>query len=68
MLRLRAAAKLTVTVATSDGKPLDGATVDLRGADHQTQETKAGTAVFTAVVPGGYQIAAWAPGLAHSTT
>ena len=68
VLRLRAAAKLTVTVATSDGKPIDGATVDLRGADHQTQETKAGTAVFAAVVPGGYQIAAWAPGLAHATT
>jgi len=68
VLRLRAAAKLTVTVATSDGKPIDGATVDLRGADHQTQETKAGTAVFAAVVPGGYQIAAWAPGLAHATS
>jgi len=69
VLRLRPAAKLTVTIATSDGKPLDGATVDLRGADHQTQETKGGgTTVFTAVVPGGYQVAAWAPGLAHATT
>ena len=68
ILKLRAGSKLTVTVTTGDGKPLDGATVELRGIDRQEQPTKAGTAIFASVVPGGYQVAAWAPGLAHATT
>jgi uncharacterized GH25 family protein len=71
-LRLRAATKVTVTVTTSDGKSVEHAgaeaTVELRGVDHQSETTKQGKAVFASVVPGGYQIAAWAPGLAHSTT
>lgn len=68
ILKLRPASKVTVTVASTDGKPLDGATVELRGVDRQELQTKAGTALFTSVVPGGYQVAAWAPGLAHATT
>lgn len=68
VMRLRAATKVTVSVTTSDGKSVDGATVELRGVDHQTETTKQGKVVFASVVPGGYQIAAWAPGLAHSTT
>ncbi len=64
ILKLRPGAKLTVSV-TASGKPVD-ATVELRGEDQQKLETKAGTAVFSPVVPGGYQLAAWAPGMART--
>ena len=67
VLHLRAAAKVTITVEGTDHKPIDGATVELRGADHQQELTKAGIATFAAV-PGGYQIAAWTETLAHTTT
>lgn len=65
VLRLRPAAKVTVRVSTPDGKPVDGATVELRGIDDQQAATKAGVAAFATVVPGGYQLAAYAPGMAH---
>ena len=65
VLRLRPASKVTVRVATPDRKPVDGATVELRGIDDQHETTKAGVAAFVAVVPGGYQVAAFAPGMAH---
>ena len=58
-MHLRPAAKVTVAVATSDGKPVDGATVELRGENTQREATKNGSAVFATVVPGGYQVAAW---------
>src|SRR5438046_2615510 len=66
VLRLRPAARLTVTVVGSDAVPISGATVELRGVDVQRAVTKAGPAVFSPVVPGGYQIAAWADGKAHA--
>jgi protocatechuate 3,4-dioxygenase beta subunit len=66
VLRLRPAARLTVTVVGSDGKSIAGATVELRGVDVQRAVTRAGAAVFAPVVPGGYQIAAWADGMAHA--
>jgi protocatechuate 3,4-dioxygenase beta subunit len=59
-LRLRAPARVMVAVTGLDGKPIDGATVELRGTDAQREVTKAGTAVFATVVPGAYQVAAWA--------
>lgn len=65
VLHLRPAAKVTVRVATADGKPVDGATVELRGTDDQRETSKKGVAIFSAVVPGGYQIAGWAEGYAH---
>jgi uncharacterized GH25 family protein len=65
VMKLRPAAKLTVTV-TAGGKPVDGATVELRGIDEQRETAKAGTAVIRPVAPGGYQIAAWAPGMAKT--
>jgi RNA polymerase sigma-70 factor (ECF subfamily) len=65
VLRLRPAAKVVVRVATADGKPVDGATVELRGIDDQRETTKQGVATFSAAVPGGYQLAAWAEGYAH---
>ena len=69
VLHLRPAAKVTVTVTDTAGKPIEGATVELRGTDHQQQPTtKAGTTIFTTVVPGGYQVAAWTDKLAHSMT
>ena len=68
VLRLRPAAKVTVRVTTADGKPVDGATVELRGTDDQRETAKKGTATFVTVVPGGYQLAAWADGYAHVFT
>lgn len=65
VLRLRPAAKVTVRVTTADGKPVDGATAELRGIDDQQGTTKAGVATFQTVIPGGYQVAAWAPGFAR---
>jgi protocatechuate 3,4-dioxygenase beta subunit len=68
ILHLRAAAKVTVTVVGIDGKPVDNATVELRGTDYQQQVAKSGATTFSSVVPGGYQVAAWADGLARSLT
>src|SRR3569623_2102599 len=66
VLHLRPGAKVTVTVVGGDSMPIDGATVALRGTDSQRQSTKNGATTFDAVVPGGYQVAAWADGLARS--
>ncbi|HEY5949148.1 MAG TPA: carboxypeptidase-like regulatory domain-containing protein, partial [Kofleriaceae bacterium] len=66
VLRLQPGAKVTVTVQGSDGKPIDNATVELRADDVLRQTTKAGTTTFAPVVPGGYQIAAWAEGRART--
>ncbi len=68
VLRLRPATKVTVTIVGTDNTPIDDATVELRGIDRQSQQAKAGVTVFASVVPGGYQVAAWAPKFAHSTT
>ena len=68
VLHLRPAAKVTVTVTTSDGKPVDGASVELRGTDYQKATAAKGSAVFAQVVPGGYQVAAWADGFARTFT
>lgn len=66
VLRLRPAARLTVSVVGRDGKAISGATVELRGIDVQRATTGDRPAVFAPVVPGGYQIAAWADGMAHA--
>lgn len=66
VLELRPGGKLTVTVVGTDGKPIDGGTVELRGTDEQRATTSGGKATIEPVVPGGYQIAAWAPKLARS--
>jgi len=66
VLRLRAGPKVVVTVE-AEGKPVDGATVELRSTDAMRQTTKAGTATFGPVPPGGYQLAAWADGRARTT-
>jgi uncharacterized GH25 family protein len=66
ILRLRPAAKVSVDIVGVNGKPIDQAMVELRGADVQRAQAEKGVAVFTPVVPGGYQIAAWADGMARS--
>ena len=66
VLKLHKGPKLTVTVTSADGKPIDDATVELRGVDDQQETTKHGKAVFAAVAPGGYQIAGWANGMAKT--
>ena len=67
ILKLRAGPKLTVSVIGPDGKPLDGATVQLRGIDDQEGTTRnGGKVVFDPVVPGGYQLAGWANGMART--
>ncbi len=65
VLRLAPGARLLVdTLDASTGKPIDGATVELRGADAIRETTKDGVATFTQVPAGGYQLSAWAPGRA----
>ncbi|HTR53392.1 MAG TPA: carboxypeptidase regulatory-like domain-containing protein [Kofleriaceae bacterium] len=65
VLHLRAGAKLAVTVAGPDGKPIGDASVELRGEDKQTAKTAAtGIATITPIVPGNYQLVASAPGMA----
>jgi hypothetical protein len=66
VLHLRPAAKVSVTVVGLDGKPIEGATVELRGVDHQEAKTTKGIAAFADVVPGGYQVAAFATGMAKT--
>jgi uncharacterized GH25 family protein len=68
ILHLRPAAKVRVEVADASGAAIDGATVELRGIDHQTQKTDRGAAMFAPVVPGGYQVVAIAPGHARAMT
>src|SRR5215510_1262386 len=66
VLRLVPAATLTVAVVGEGGAPIPGATVELRGVDVQRAVTRNAAAVFSPVVPGGYQLAAWADGKAHA--
>ena len=67
VLRLRGGATLAVTVIGTDGKPIETATVELRGNDIQQAQAVHGNAAFVPVVPGMYEIVAWAPGMAHAT-
>ena len=64
VLHLRAGATVAVTVVGSDGKPVDAATVELRGDDLQSETTRAGVVTFKPVLPGPYDIVAYAPGSA----
>ena len=51
----------------SDGKPIDGATVELRGDRRAARRRRRpATTTFAPVVPGGYQLAAWADGTART--
>jgi protocatechuate 3,4-dioxygenase beta subunit len=68
ILHLRPAANVRVEIADASGAAIDGATVELRGIDHQTQKSEHGAAVFSPVVPGGYQVVAVAPGHARAMT
>jgi protocatechuate 3,4-dioxygenase beta subunit len=68
VLKLRPASSVTVEVVDDAGKPVDGATVELRGLDTQVATTTAGKAAVAPVIPGWYQLAAWAPGFARSYT
>jgi protocatechuate 3,4-dioxygenase beta subunit len=68
VLHLRPAAKVRVEIADASGASIDGATVELRGIDHQTLKSDRGAAVFAPVVPGGYQVVAIAPGHARAMT
>jgi protocatechuate 3,4-dioxygenase beta subunit len=69
-LRLRPAAAVEVTVITaSDRKPVANATVELRDLETVAGTTAdTGQVTFSAVAPGGYQAAAWAPGYAKAFT
>ncbi|HEX4421773.1 MAG TPA: carboxypeptidase-like regulatory domain-containing protein [Kofleriaceae bacterium] len=68
VLRLRPAGALTVTVVGTTGAPIAGATVELRGLDVQRAVVVGPAAVIRPVIPGNYQIAAWADGMAHAFT
>ena len=68
ILHLRPGSKVEATVVGPDAAPIAGATVELRGNDTQSQTSAApaGQATFATVVPGGYDVVAWAPGFAKS--
>ncbi len=66
VLQLRPGTKVMITVE-ANGKPVEGATVELRSTDAIRETTKTGgTVTFGPVPPGGYQIAAWADGYART--
>ncbi|MEZ4365786.1 MAG: carboxypeptidase-like regulatory domain-containing protein [Kofleriaceae bacterium] len=65
ILTLRPAAKAQVRVVGDGGAAVAGATVELRGVDLQTGTTgDDGVVGFATVVPGRYDVVAWAPGYA----
>ncbi|MBP9086696.1 MAG: carboxypeptidase regulatory-like domain-containing protein [Kofleriaceae bacterium] len=67
VLHLRPGGQVSVTVTGVDSKPVEGATVELRDIDVQTGKTDAaGGLMLTPVVPGGYEVVAWAPGRAKT--
>ncbi len=66
ILELRAGGTVKVSVTSSTGAPVDRADVELRGFEDRSEPTKSGVAVFEGVAPGGYQIAASAPGMAKT--
>ncbi len=67
VLHLRPGGQVSVTVLAADSTPIAGATVELRDVDVQTGTTDAaGALVLLPVVPGGYDVVAWAPG--HAKT
>jgi uncharacterized GH25 family protein len=66
ILKLGPASILEVEVVDEAGKPLDGATVELRGLDTQRGTTAGGKATIAPVIADWYQLAAWAPGYARS--
>ena len=66
VLHLRTGATVAVTVVGSDGKPVDAATVELRGDDLQSDTTRAGVVTFKPVLPGSYDVVAYAPGTAKT--
>ncbi len=70
ILRLRPASSVEVTViAARDRTPIAGATVELRDLEVQSASTDAkGVAHLANVVPGGYRLAASAPGYAMAHT
>lgn len=68
VLKLRPASSVTVEVVDDAGKPVDGATIELRGLDTQVATSAAGKATIAPVIPGWYQLAAWAPGFARAYT
>jgi protocatechuate 3,4-dioxygenase beta subunit len=69
IMQLRPAAQVEVTVVRPDGAPAPDAQVELRGVDVQRLASDGrGVARFEIVVPGGYEVVAWAPGFARSFT
>lgn len=68
ILRLKPASAVEVTVISAvDRTPISGATVELRDLEVQTESTDGdGVARLANVVPGGYSLAAHAPGYAKS--
>lgn len=70
VLKLQPGASVVVKViAAVDGKPVRGASVELRDVDTQSATTDAdGKATFAGVLPGGTQAVAWAPGYGKTAT
>ncbi|HEY3357906.1 MAG TPA: carboxypeptidase-like regulatory domain-containing protein [Polyangia bacterium] len=74
VIRLYAAARLTVDVVDQEKRPIPGATVELRVLGMMRNQTTvrqaktddAGRVVLKGVLPGGYFLAAWARGFKYS--
>ncbi|MEZ4364047.1 MAG: carboxypeptidase regulatory-like domain-containing protein [Kofleriaceae bacterium] len=66
VLRLREGATLELEVVDARQQPIEGATVELRGIETQTFTAKLGKVTASPLVPGFYQVVAWADGYARS--
>ncbi len=66
LVKLRPGGQVNVEVVDAQQQPISGATVELRGLEQLTAPAAAGRAELAAVVPGAYQVAAWADGYART--
>jgi uncharacterized GH25 family protein len=66
VLQLRDGAVLDIEVVDAQQRPIDGATVEVRGIEVQTFTTARGKVRAAPVAPGFYRAAAWADGYARA--
>lgn len=61
-LQLHGGSQVQLEIVDEQQRPVDGATVELRGIDVRETAAAQGRVALAAVLPGAYRIAAWAEG------